>query len=266
MAQGWNQQLPPNDDDEIRAMKRANRTPIFVTLAVIGAVIVGCGLWFLRSYTSARSDLEAMGYTDVKVELHGPFNFGFSGTKDGMSCGGTMTRYPGSSSIQEMCFDATPAPKAPPPPSNRESIEKSLREHTSDLGFETATCPEIANADTKVTCKVGASTGVSVDAEVTRTEVGTAGDWNAWHIEFANEIENADKLGAKLAKAVAASVAKRHPGLVLDVDCGKGPLVFTRTTQITCHATSHDAKPLHATVVVSEKPDGGGMTWEETGL
>jgi hypothetical protein len=245
-----------------------SRTGLIVVLVFAGLIVASIG-WVLAGFGMVRASLTDDGYTDVKVSMRNPFTFSFDGKKGDSSCSGTITRLPGSMSREELCFSGMSgksAVPAPPPPSNRESIEKSLREHYAETGFDTFTCPEIANADTKATCKMSSSGGVQLDANVTRTAAGTAGDWQSWHIQLdALDVESGDKLGAKLSKAIASSVASRHPNIALDVDCGKGPIVFVAGKKITCSATSHDDKPLHATITVEDKPDGG-ITWTEKGL
>jgi hypothetical protein len=258
----------PDDDPDLRALKKSKRAPIFITLGVLVAIPILGAAYVARGYMAVRADLEGQGYTAIELKLHGPFTFGFSGTKGTTSCSGTITRVPFSTSTQEICFDLTPkTPAAPPPPSNRESVEASLVEkYNAMLGFDHASCPEIANADTTAACTLSASNGASVVANVSRTAAGTAGDWTSWHVVLGRQVENAEKLAANTSKAVAESVKKRHPNIVIDLDCGKGPIVFTTDKKVTCTAVSEDPKPLHGTVEIVEKPDGGGLRWTETGF
>jgi hypothetical protein len=79
-------------------------------------------------------------------------------------------------------------------------------------------------------------------------------------------VENGEKLAANISKAVAESVKSRHPNIVIDLDCGKGPIIFTKGKKVSCTAVSEDPKPLHGTVELVEKPDGDGLRWTETGF
>jgi len=256
-----------NDDPDVRALRRSKRAPLLVALVVLVALPLVGAAWVLRGFGAVRAQLEDQGYTSVELKIHGPFTFGFTGAKGTSTCSGTVTREPFSTSIEELCFDSSPKTPPPPPPSNRESVEKSLVEkYGAIFGFDHASCPEIAAADTKATCTLTAANGASVGAVVTRTATGTAGDWTGWHVELDHGVENGEELAKKLSKAVAASVGARHPKIVVDLDCGKGPIVFTEGKKLACAAVSEDAKPLHATVEVTEKPDGGGLRWTETGF
>ncbi len=102
---------------------RPSRTPLLVALGVVAALVLGSGLWVLKSWASVRADLEADGYASPKVTFKGPFSYAFRATKGTSSCSGTITRYPGGGSTEETCFDTTPAPPAAPPTSNRVELE-----------------------------------------------------------------------------------------------------------------------------------------------
>lgn len=262
------QQRPPDDVEAMaRAMKRANRTPIFVVLAIVGAIVVGGGMWVLRSFVSARGELEEQGYANAKVTFHGPFAFGFTGTKGTSTCSGTMTRYPGSSSIEETCFDSSPPPpvtKSPPPMSNRQQLEASLERKFGKFGFDKFTCPEIADADATATCTLASASGVSMPAKVERTKSDTDGSWATWTTTLASTVTNADTLSSGLTKSVMASAkGKRHTGIT--VDCGKGPVIVDDGHETSCDLSTEDAKPLHAKVNVQFKKDGD-YTWAVRGL
>jgi len=98
--------ITSNDDDDIRAMRRANRQPMLIGLAVLVAVIALGGVYVLAGKSAVKSSLESDGYTNVDVKMHNAFEYGFTAQKGAATCGGTVTRMPGSSSRQESCFTA----------------------------------------------------------------------------------------------------------------------------------------------------------------
>ena len=246
----------------MRAMNYASMPPkprsslgsVLIALGVVGAIVLGSGLWLLKSWATARSDLIAEGYTSPKVTFQGPFTFGFTGIKGTSSCSGTMTRYPGSSSRQETCFEATPTVPPPPPLTNRQQVESSLQKNYSSYGFTTFTCPEIADADTKATCKV-ASEDTSVTVSVERTGLDTDGTWAKWTSKFDSFVGRGPELSADLTKSLSEKTKSKHPSGV-DVECGKGAVVFT-DGKASCKFTTRDKKPMTGVVNLTANKDGG---------
>jgi hypothetical protein len=257
--------MPDNDDALLRQMKRGNRTPLYVVLAIAAGSLFATGSFVVRNYFGVRSDLSEKGYKDLKVKFVGPFTFGFTGTKGSSECGGTITRYPFSGSEDETCFDTTPREPPPPPLTNRQEVEGSIKKNYAKRGFDHFTCPDIADADTKVTCKVTAPNGCSVDVNVERTKVGSRGEWSEWSSSPATPIVDGEKLDADLMPLILDAVKARRPKLELDIDCGKGPIVFV-DGKLTCQLVTHDPKPLHTTVLLTMKDDKGGYNWSVKGL
>jgi hypothetical protein len=257
-------QQQPSDDAMIRAMKRPNRAPLFVALAAVVAVVGGAGLWTIRGFAATRAELVEKGYTDPKVKLHGPFTFGFSGKKGDSVCSGTVTRYPGSTSTEESCFDTTPpAPPPPPPLTNREQIERSLRKNYAKLGFDKFTCPEIADSDAQTKCTVAGGNGVSVTVSVERTKTGERGEWAAWTSALDATVGKGEDLSKDVTESVTKGTAKKHH-VGIEADCGKGPVLFV-DGKLTCDLTTQDKKPVHTKVVLTLQK-GGGYKWSVTGL
>ena len=253
---------PPDDFDAMaRAMKRSSRAPLFVALGVVVGVPALGGLWTLKSFAGARADLEADGYEHPSVKVKGPFTFSFSATKGGQRCSGTIKRFPGSSSREELCFDDSPKAPAPPPPSNREKLEKSLRFHYAKLGFDDFSCPEIPNVDDRTSCSMSFKDGL-VPVSVARDGVDPDGSWSSWTFTLPSNIVSGEKLSADVQQTLVKGIKRKHAGLV--VDCGKGPVVF-KDDKLTCDVTTADPKPVHTKVALT-RSDGGGYSWEVHGL
>lgn len=233
---------------------RSSLGPVLIALGVVAAIVFGSGFLVLKSWAAARSDLVDDGYTSPKLTFHGPFTYGFTATKGSSSCSGTITRYPGSSSRQETCFEMTGT--APPPPvlTNRQQVEKSLEKNYAKYAFTAFTCPEIADADTKVTCKLAAESA-SVTVSVERTASDTDGTWGKWTSSLDETVGNGSEMSDDLTKSVSETAKAKHPSGV-DVDCGKGPVVFT-DGKATCKFTTRDKKPMQGTVNLTAKKEGG---------
>lgn len=254
---------PPDDFDAMaRAMKRSSRAPLWIALAVVIGLPALGGLWTLKSFAAARDDLEADGYTNPKVKIKGPFTFSFSATKGTSTCSGTITRYPGSSSREELCFDESPKAATPPPPSNREQVEGSLRKNYGKRGFDDFSCPEIANADEKASCTISAKNGLRVTVPVERTKVDADGSWLAWSSTLPAGIASGEELAADLTQSMGKTIKKKHDGLA--VDCGKGPVMF-QDGKLTCDVTTSDKTPVHTKARLTLNQDGG-YRWAVDGL
>jgi hypothetical protein len=91
-------------DPDILEMKRANRKALLNKLSYVGIALLALAIFVLRGYGKVRTELEEGGMTDVTVEMHNPIEWGFQGKKNGMQCGGTITRLPFSMSKNESCF------------------------------------------------------------------------------------------------------------------------------------------------------------------
>lgn len=94
-----------DDDPDIAAIKAQQRAKTLKTVGVIVAVLVVVAAYPLMGIGAVRSQLEAEGYSEVKVELKGPFEYSFEGKRGTARCSGRVERMPGSTSRNEMCFD-----------------------------------------------------------------------------------------------------------------------------------------------------------------
>jgi hypothetical protein len=59
-----------------------------------------------RGVSDVRAALNADGYSEVDVELVGPFSYAFKARKGAATCAGTVERMPGSLSRRATCFSA----------------------------------------------------------------------------------------------------------------------------------------------------------------
>jgi hypothetical protein len=232
--------------------------PGLIALGVVALLVLVPGLWVLKSWATVRSDLEADGYASPKVTFKGPFTFAFTAMKGASSCSGTVTRFPGSSSREEMCYEPTPIVPPAPVLTNRQEVEKSLEKNYAKFAFTKCTCPEIADADTKTSCTLAGDNGASVTAQVERTKVDTDGTWGEWSTTLDAPVGKGEDLSADLTKSVGDTAKAKHPSGV-DVDCGAGPVVFSGG-KATCTFTTRDKKPMHGNVELTSKP-GGGYKW-----
>src|SRR5690349_7810791 len=91
-------------DADIRAMNSARRRPLILGLGIVGGLVLLAELYLLTGAASVKSSLASAGYKDVHVQMNGPFEYGFTATKSGATCGGTVTRTPLSTSREETCF------------------------------------------------------------------------------------------------------------------------------------------------------------------
>jgi hypothetical protein len=96
--------ITSNDDTDIRAMKSANRKGLLIGLLVVLGIAALGGVYVLAGRASVKATLEADGYTNVDVKMNSPLEYGFTAQKGASTCGGTVTRVPGSTSRQETCF------------------------------------------------------------------------------------------------------------------------------------------------------------------
>ena len=77
--------------------------PMKIVLGVIAAV-VGAGLIYVGEGKSAvRDELLDQGYQDVHVHADGVFTYTFDAIKAMAVCEGTVTRFPGSLSLEQTC-------------------------------------------------------------------------------------------------------------------------------------------------------------------
>lgn len=244
-------QPPPDDAALLREMKRTNKTPLFIGLGVIALILVGSGLWVLSGFAAVRSTMKENGYTNLKVSVKGPFTYSFSGRKGTSTCAGTVTRFPGSVSTEEFCVADL---ISTPPPNNRAEVEGSLKRNYEKDAFDTYSCPDIQSYDQSVTCIVSASNGASVEVRVDRKTLDTDGSWGTWSMEPKSPVANAEKVAADLKPDLQKALQKKRPGATLDVDCGKGPLVFV-DNKASCKVMTHEAKPKDTTVAIELDKD-----------
>ncbi len=113
----------------------------------------------------------------------------------------------------------------------------------------------------KTTCTLGAENGASVTATVERTKADTDGSWAQWTTALDATAGNAEEIAAELTKSLGDRSKRSHPAGV-DVDCGKGPIVFTGG-KASCTFTTRDKKPTQGKVDLASKADGG-YTWKAT--
>ena len=232
--------MEPSDDEMLQQMKRANRKPIYIVLGLVAIGIVGSGLFVLSNFSGAKSSLESQGYTDVHVKLTGPITFAFDAKRGTSSCSGTITRMPGSSSTQELCFDTTPSPSAAPkavPLTNRQQVEATLKTNFGKRGFDGFVCPDIADTDATAVCTATAkSNGASLAVTATVTKHDADGTWGAWEMKPAQPVELGSDLVTDLSPDITSAVLKRYAKATVELDCGTGPVVFT-DNKAKCKAT-----------------------------
>lgn len=240
-------------DPDIQAMKRANRKPLWITLAVLAGGAASFGLWVLSGLGSVRSTLEAEGHTEIEVKIKTPFEFGYTSKKGTLSCGGSITRLPGSTQRTGSCFGVTaPEPKPKPERPQGEVIAEWLRTRFPKLPVSDAHCPVIAPGVTKATCTLESDAGAPLELAMER-------EGDVWSIKKPARIlaraTFADSLGEDVGKKIKAQVA---------VDCGSGLFGYSEGEKLTCSATRKGAKKA-GSVEITFAGDGS-YKWSATGV
>lgn len=249
------------DDEMVRAMKRANRGPLVAFAALVGLAALGVGGYVLGGKHATVSELEGRGYAAVTVKMVGPFTFSFTGTKGAAQCSGTFQRIPFSTSLQEACFSSAPPS---PPPSARESVERSLAKKYAADGFATFTCPTLVPSDKTTECSMAAANGTTVPIHVEAK--GTAEDaWQSWSYGPTEIYARGEDLATKVPSALGPELKKR--GLpAIQVDCGAG-LQATRANELTCKASAAvKGKQREGTLTLTFADDGTIAKWGLVGF
>lgn len=226
------------DDAMVSELKRANRRPFLVGLAGVAGVAIGAVLYVFAGRSATESELERLGYTNVSVQMKGPFTFSFSGTKGAAKCSGSYERVPFSTSMSEGCVTTTPPP---PPISTRVAVERSLAKKHAEAGFSTFTCPEISSSDRAVRCNASSTNGSTLPFDVKAS--GTGDDvWESWTFAPKEIYFDGEQVAQKLSESLPSELAKKGKRVSgFAVDCGKGPQV-TRENVSVCKATAGKAE------------------------
>ncbi len=108
-----------------------------------------------------------------------------------------------------------------------------------------------------MTCTLASSNGCSVPVSMERTKTDAQGKWESWTSALSSTVSRGEDLSAEMTSSVVKAVGQHHVGVA--VDCGKGPVAFTKG-QLSCTVTTQDKKPVHTTAKLTEKKEGG-YTW-----
>jgi hypothetical protein len=239
-------------DQMMIAMKRANRRPLVIGAAVAGGLVLLGALYVLGGKSATGEELARRGYADAVVTMKGPFAFAFSGRKGTARCSGTYERMPGSTSLQESCFDVQPdAPAAPKVPEN-ERLEQGLRSHLASLAITQAHCPPIAEGATKTTCSIQGATGTPLELVFTKTN-------DEWSQDRPDRVLQRATLAEMVGKEIEEKV--KAP---VTVDCGVGLYGYAAGDALSCTTTRKGSKSAGSVVVTFTA--GGGYTWKAKGV
>ena len=254
------------DDAEMaRAMKRGNRKPLYVALGVLGVLIVLVAASVGRARSGALSELERQGFTNVKLQMKGPFTFAFDGTKGDSKCSGSITKTPVTMSMDQMCFSQTPPP---PKRSTKEVLDSSMLKDLVAEGFDKIECADVPAIESKTTCVVSASNGTVDTMDVTVKDRNADGSWHT----FSWKPQKLYYVGTKLAEQVKGflpdELAKQKAKVKdLEIDCGQGMQVV-ENGKVACRVTNNfvPKKPKIGAVDLDFSPEGKITHWTTKGL
>jgi len=205
--------------ESLRGAKRAKRMPLIVMGVALAAIGVTSTLYIAIGRWAVSGELGQRGYTDLDVHRTRPFTYAFSGKKgETTRCFGSFTRMPFSTSMNEICSNITVAAPTPPPPPMRERLERSLREHYTQTGFERFQCHDVGPSDTTVACTMSASNGTSMPVSIEQTKAGEGGHWEAWTMNLPAPALNADVWGPRLSKEVTDTLHAKGRKLAVDIE------------------------------------------------
>ncbi|MFT3775412.1 MAG: hypothetical protein QM820_59455 [Minicystis sp.] len=242
--------MTPELDPDIQALRKATRRPLWIGLGVAVATVIVCGLWVMAGTAATRRKLEAGGHTEVEVTIKAPFEYGYTSKKGAMSCLGTVTRLPFSTSVSESCYGTTPKPR-PARPDN-EVVAEALRTGNPSLPIAGARCPTIEAGATELTCTLESDAGAPLEVVMKK-------DGGAWKVESPTFIVSR----ATLADQVADQLRQKADAQVA-VDCGAGLFGYAGGEHLICSATRPRAKRT-GRVEITFAADGP-YTWKATGL
>lgn len=244
----------PDVDAMMRDMKRAKRTPLFIGLGIVGALVLAFGFYVISGRAAAASELTQRGYSQTKLTMNDPFTWGFTGRKGTSECGGTFQRVPFSTSITESCFDTSPpAPKAPVRPEH-EVLADGFRSLLAGLSTSpiTTQCNRIEPGATSATCT--ATTEGHPPVEVIFAKKG-----EDWTMDRPSRILSKNGLGDSISKELREKTKK--PSVV---DCGTGLMGYSEGDTLTCTASRPGLKKPASVAVTFGAKDA--YTWKVTGI
>lgn len=93
------------NDPEIQALKAQQRARTLRLFGIVGVVLLVVIAYPFFGIGAVRAQLEADGYSDVKVKLEGPVQYSFEGKRGTATCSGHVERMPWSTRREELCFD-----------------------------------------------------------------------------------------------------------------------------------------------------------------
>lgn len=239
-------------DPDIAALRRANRRPLWIGVAVVAGTILLAGLWVVRGAAAVRADLEAEGHTDVEVKIKGPFEFSYDAKRGSMVCGGHVTRLPFSTSKSGSCFGTQgPAVGAKPALPENEELAGNLRTQFPSLPVSMVRCAPIPPAAAEATCTLESDGGTPLEVKLER-------GGGQWTIKSPERILSRVVLGEALAKELQEKV--KAP---VAVDCGTGLFGYADKDKLGCTARRQTAKKDGSLEVTFA---GEGYTWTAKGI
>lgn len=253
--------LVSDEDTMLRDMKRANRKPLWAALGVVG-MCVGAGIfWVANGHRTTTDALHANGYSEVKLQMDGPFAYTFSGTKGAATCSGRYERGFLQTNVIESCSTVS---KAPPPRPLKEQIASSIQTKLAAAGFETVSCPEPVLTERALACTAIAASGAKLPVDVTAT--GEERAWSAWNFGTREAYFDAEVVSAQLEEGLPKELAKKGKRVSgLDVDCGKGVVVTTKNVAA-CKVKTKDKRALEAKLDLKFGDSGKLDSWTLDGI
>lgn len=90
-------------DPDIAAIEQAQKTQRLKRIGIAAGIVLLLLFYWLKSYAGVSGSLADDGYTDIKVSIQSPFEFGFEAKKGNSTCTGTVKKLPFSSSVSSFC-------------------------------------------------------------------------------------------------------------------------------------------------------------------
>lgn len=230
-----------------------NRRVASIALGGVAAILLLGTCSVGRARSSVSSELSNRGYTSVKLEMKGPFTFGFDAEKGPAKCSGRITKTPVSMSLEESCN--TPAPPAPIR-ATVDIITPSLQKDYAPDGFDKIECQDVPSSDNHTTCSVSSSNGTAMVVDVDVKDRSPDGSWRSFVQRPQKRYYVGQTMSEQVKSFLPAELAKKKAKIKdLEIDCGKGPFLI-ETTHVVCRLVNHFKKPKVGSVDLEISPEG----------